>query len=286
MKPRRLVTIVGCLWLVTSAAFAQAPAGTSAPAPAPAASASTPGAAGEDYKQLIAAALVEFDAHRYEEARALFLRAHALAPSARTLRALGNVEFELRHYVRSVHYLRAALASREHPLTPEMQGEAQQGLTRALSYTGRFQLDLQPPGAVLTIDGKAPEFETDGALLLDMGRQELTVSAPGYVTEHKVVTVEGGENQRLEIGLLRSEVASTAGAPETNGATTRDTSADDRASGGGSSVFGKWWFWTAVGVVAAGAVTGIVIAASSGTETEAPLRGNLGATRSLLTIAP
>ena len=236
------------------------------------------------YKDLIRAALSEFDAHRYEEARALFLRAHALAPSARTLRALGNVEFELRHYVQSVHYLRAALASREHALTPEMQTEAQHALTRALAYTGRFALELQPDNAVLSIDGQPATRETDGAVLLDIGRQELVLSAPGYLTQHHVVTVQGGENERVQISLSQGEVASgstPAGATAVAGATR-----DDTAPASGSSIFSKWWFWTAVGVVAAGAVTGIAIAASSGTETQAPIQGNLGETRMVLRISP
>ena len=43
------------------------------------------------------------------------------------------------------------------------------------------------------------------------------------------------------------------------------------------SILGRWWFWTAVGVVAAGVVVGIVIASSSGgTPTEA---SNLGPMR-------
>ena len=33
---------------------------------------------------------------------------------------------------------------------------------------------------------------------------------------------------------------------------------------GSGSILGRWWFWTAVGVVAAGVVVGIVIASSSG----------------------
>jgi tetratricopeptide (TPR) repeat protein len=279
----RWVSIAVSFFVLASSAAAQGPAAASPPGQA--APAAQPNAGGDDYKQLIAEALVEFDAHRYEEARALFLRAHALSPNARTLRALGNVEFELRHYARAARYLREALASRAHALTPQMQAEAQQALSRALSYTGRFQLDLQPPGAVLTIDGEAPALEPDGSLLLDIGRTELTLSAPGYATEHKVVTVEGGEDERLEIGLLRSEVASPAASAAGTGTAPRSP-ADDGASASHGSVFGTWWFWTAVGVVVAGAATGVAIAASGGSETQAPLRGNLGETRAVLTIAP
>jgi tetratricopeptide (TPR) repeat protein len=44
------------------------------------------------------------------------------------------------------------------------------------------------------------------------------------------------------------------------GGTGNDTPHD----GGGPSIFGQWWFWTIVGVVAVGATVGIVAGASSG----------------------
>jgi tetratricopeptide (TPR) repeat protein len=42
------------------------------------------------------------------------------------------------------------------------------------------------------------------------------------------------------------------------------------AEHGGGSVFGKWWFWTIVGVVVAGAATGIVVVATSGSDANVP----------------
>src|SRR5262245_12806154 len=56
----------------------------------------------DSYEQLITRALTEFDARNFAEARALFLQAHALRPTARTLRGIGVTEFELRNYVDSV----------------------------------------------------------------------------------------------------------------------------------------------------------------------------------------
>src|SRR3954452_13107151 len=50
------------------------------------------------YEAAIAEAVAHFSAAHWSEARALFLRAHEIKPSARTLRGLGVVEFELGHY--------------------------------------------------------------------------------------------------------------------------------------------------------------------------------------------
>src|SRR5262249_43441282 len=58
---------------------------------------------------LIADAVAEYDAGHFEEARALFRRAQAEAPSARTLRGIGMASFELRDYVEADRALAAAL---------------------------------------------------------------------------------------------------------------------------------------------------------------------------------
>src|SRR5262245_44240118 len=62
------------------------------------------------YRSAVDDAVSEFAAGRFEEARALFKRAHQLSPNARTLRGLGMTAFELRAYVQAIRELRAALA--------------------------------------------------------------------------------------------------------------------------------------------------------------------------------
>jgi hypothetical protein len=54
------------------------------------------------YRETIAEALEEYQAQNYLEAYALFARAHALWPSARTFRGLGVVSFELHRYSEKV----------------------------------------------------------------------------------------------------------------------------------------------------------------------------------------
>src|SRR3954470_14714051 len=61
------------------------------------------------YDDLIKRAVVEFDNSHWAEARALFGRAHELAPNARTFRGLGITAFELRRYVDATRELEASL---------------------------------------------------------------------------------------------------------------------------------------------------------------------------------
>src|SRR5262245_5250782 len=62
-----------------------------------------------DYRTTIEGAVEAYSQQRYDEALGLFLKAHALSPSARTLRGIGLASFETRRYVDSIRYLTGAL---------------------------------------------------------------------------------------------------------------------------------------------------------------------------------
>jgi hypothetical protein len=230
-----------------------------------------------EYSRAVSEALIEFNERRFEEARALFLKAHALRPNARTLRALGNVAFELRNYVDCIEYLTGALASADQPLTPSMRAETENTLARAAAFTARVELTVEPTGAKVTVDNEAPRVQADGALLLSIGRHELIASLSGHASAQRVLDVRGGELTRLHLLLPPNEVAAT---PRTM--TPRPFS-DAPPASSGPSILERWWFWTAVSVVVVGAGAGILIAtSSSSSQLQEPIPGNVGQTRTLL----
>jgi hypothetical protein len=154
----------------------------------------------EEYESIIRSALAEYQAGRYEEATALFARAHAMQPSARTHRGLGLAYFEARRYSLAVVHLKASLADQRRPLTPDQRANAQQVLHDASQFVARVRVQLEPGAAVLEVDGHAPD--RDGALvLLDAGRHELTASAEGYTTVHRDVDARAAESMTLRIAL-------------------------------------------------------------------------------------
>ena len=57
------------------------------------------------YEETISIAVNEFRARRFPEAREQFSKAHAIQPTARTFRALGLVNFELRNYAEAAAML-------------------------------------------------------------------------------------------------------------------------------------------------------------------------------------
>jgi hypothetical protein len=233
------------------------------------------------YTDLIHRALDEMDTQNYIEARAMFLKADALLATARTARALGNVEFELHHYTVAARYFEAALRSEVRPLTPSMRTEVQNILARAQDYTGHFALLITPDQASIVVDDAAPQFDADKRIWLDVGEHELVFSADGFVTKRQRLNVSGGEHSELRV-VLTADATVAVPSP----ASPLDRSRPPPAEQGAAPITTRWWFWTAIGVVAAGAAIGITVAAVSSKDTQRPLDGNLGHVETLLVVHP
>jgi tetratricopeptide (TPR) repeat protein len=165
-----------------------------------------------EYKQAVDAALEEYRLQHFEEARSLFERAHAIDPNARTLRGLGMVEFERRHYVGAAELLEAALASKKKPLTEEQRKAVEELLGRTRQFISNYAVEVQPASEALQVelDGKPVELGAEHKLALEAGEHTVRISAPNAVPRELRLDVKGGEEQTLHIQL---EVKTTADAP-------------------------------------------------------------------------
>jgi hypothetical protein len=161
------------------------------------------------YRKAIKEGLAEYAAMHFEEARSLFWRAHGITPNARTFRGIGMTSFELRDYVAAVRNLSAALKDKRKPLSPEQRKHAQDLLDRSRMLVDVYSLSVSPSNARVLIDGRAPELDADGTLLLGVGQHDLEVSAPGMVMRSLPINVRGGELKELSVTLERAMVASS-----------------------------------------------------------------------------
>ncbi len=208
-----------------------------------------PSAADAEYQASIRNALSEFDSGNFAEARALFRRAHELQPSARTLRGIGMTSFELREYVDAIRSLSASITDARRPLEAPQRAQVQGLLDRAQTFVGRYQLDVDPADATLTVDGHAIVREPDGTLLLDLGRHSIVGRAQARQDATVAVEVRGGERDTLTVRL------SAAAAPDAN--VNRELSAPrpsraQRDEGGGGIPPAVWLVTS--GVLATGSV--------------------------------
>jgi len=199
-----------------------------------------------------------FSAARYIEARGYFQDAHRIWPTARSLRALGHCEYELRNYVVAIELLEQALASSERPLRAEQRAESEELLQRARGYIANFKITTIPERSDVTIDG-ITIARTRVGLLLPVGLHFVEVSARGFQTRRRELEIQGGVDQEILVELL-AKPGPVAPSP---------THVDE-------PVRKKWWLWTGVGgVVTACLVTGLVLSLRD-PEVSEPTGGNSG----------
>jgi tetratricopeptide (TPR) repeat protein len=164
-----------------------------------------------DYKSLTNAAVEEHSLGHYEEARALFTRAHAINPSARTFWGMGIAAFEARQYVDAIGLLKQARDDTRKPLTAAQRKQTDSLLERAQAFVVRVPIRVEPASAKVTVDGREPEPDADGVVLLDVGTHQVLVSAEGYQDVVRVARWEAGNAPVFE---LRLEKKAAPGAPE------------------------------------------------------------------------
>ena len=247
-----------CRALLCSLLFAVFyPLGGRAEAPAPTVEASE----SPEYRRLIGAALDEYEAHNFAEARALFSRAHTLLPSARTLRGLGMAEFELKNYVDSVRQLDAALTSGVKPLNAELRQQTEELLLRAKTFVSRYRLEFlpsRPSDLRLLLNGEPLALAADDVLTLPVGEHVLLASAVGRADAKRSLSVKGAEDVALQIELLPSAREQTL-SPGPRVAESSASQADARVSSS-RPLLRNPWLWSGVGaVVVGGIVAGIVL---------------------------
>ncbi len=212
------------------------------------------GAQQNDYKALTEAAVEEHSLGHYEEARALFAKAHAINPNARTFWGMGTAAFEARQYVDAMQLFEAALRDTRKPLTDAQRKQAEALRKRSEDYVVRVEVSLEPKSARLSVDGRDAERTSSGALLLDAGMHQLVASAEGYEEWVRAIRWEAG-TASLEIKLqARSEAGSERAAAGTS--RPSDSAGTRSEPARGTSALGVLK-WVALGsTIAAGGIAG------------------------------
>ncbi|HJL03008.1 MAG TPA: PEGA domain-containing protein [Polyangiaceae bacterium LLY-WYZ-15_(1-7)] len=154
------------------------------------------------YWHLVRAAIRESSAQRYDEALALFRRAHAIRPSARTLRGLGMVHYARADYVDAVDRLERALADTRRPLNAEEREEARLLIAEARAYVARVRVFPRPIAAVVRVDGVRSDARGPVRdIPVNPGRHQLVVEHPGFVSAERFVELEPGQVADLRVDL-------------------------------------------------------------------------------------
>ena len=158
-------------------------------------------AATSEYEVALSEALAAHARGDYAQAHIFMEKAHALSPSARTLRGLGIVAFAQGRHQEAIRHLDAALASREKALTPELRASVEELLTHAWGQVGRYEILVDPATGDFMIDGHPPELYAPNVVVLRPGNHLLTVRAPARAPYELSLVVKPGEQRVLHIVL-------------------------------------------------------------------------------------
>ena len=234
-----------------------------------------------EYRELVRRALAAFDAKNWREAQLLFSSAHSLQPSARTLRGMGMVAFEMGEYVEAHQMLRAAVDDPRRPLGDELRADTETLIARTRALIARVEVGIQPAAAELSLDGKPLARPAPRELWMKAGRHVLEARAPGHRSRLVPITVRGGGDQRLQVRLDPETVAMPEPAePADEHASSVEASlapvpGDGRDADSGA-ITEQWWFWAGAGALVIGAGATVALLATSEEERERPTRGTDG----------
>ena len=249
----RAALLVACVWQLPQYAAAQSQPSESSLLQS------------NDYNAVLRAAEADFQAQKFAESRVLFVRAHALQPSALTLRGLGSVSFMLEAYDDAVVHLEQALASTVRPLDGELRKETRALLERAYGFVGRYMVGLTPARAQLWVDQVQTALRTGDRLLLSVGQHALEARASGYELGVRKLEVTGGEDMGLSFELVpATAIATPAQAAQSVASLDRDSrrgAMPEAERQPGRPLYKNPWLWAGVGLaLAAAAVTVSVLA--------------------------
>lgn len=239
-----------------------------------------------DYDDVLDRAMDAFDARDYARARGLFEQAWALRPNARVLRGLGISALYLERFTQSKRELTQALEATAQPLTATQRQGVKELLTWMGESLGTLRLELSPPDALVTLDDRPV---TERELIVKPGTHRFHVSAEGFTPDDHTVEIAAGQEKHVELSLSREPEALSAlpdpldeigpsafvaAEPEpVEGNDHVDLGPAERDSG---SVFERWWFWTAVGVVVAGGAATAIVLTSRDSEAKSYEKGGIG----------
>jgi hypothetical protein len=155
-----------------------------------------------------------------ERALPLYQKAYDLLPSPRTAGQLGLAEMSVGYWLEADQHLGEALQEPDHPWVSKNRRALEDARAQVRKNVAEVAIAGSPAGATVTVNHKpAGALPLPAAVRVARGKVDVEVSAPGYVTATRSLTVGGGDRQQVDINLDKAAAAS----PVANGDVAKPT---------------------------------------------------------------
>lgn len=193
------------------------------------------------------------------EALEVFDRAYRDTGSARALTQRALAEQALGLWVKAAEDLSRALESTD-PWIEEHRGLLEGELGKIRKRLGRLDVQANVEDAKLHVNAERTfDLPLDEPVRVVAGEVPIEVTAPGHLTVRRTVSVDAGALGRETVRLVPdSGQAADSGVAGTDddatGLTAQGPGGERGSADGGTDTGGsRWWLWTTLGLVAAGA---------------------------------
>jgi hypothetical protein len=205
------------------------------------------------------------------DALEIFRRAASIQRTAHALGQMGFAEQALGLWVEAEADLRESLTLTNDAWSQKNRPNIEQALKIIGRHLGSVSLWGTPNGAEILINGHVVgTLPTAAPIRVLVGDANLVVRAKGYQDVNRPIEIQADSRSSEQVELTPIAVASPTAAdlapprpPPSTPATTLVAEASPRHESSEGDVaspfYERWWFWTAVGVVAAGTIATVVV---------------------------
>jgi hypothetical protein len=219
-----------------------------------------------DPDALIARGLELRHAGKEKEALPLFQQAAEKKRTPRAVAQVGLCELALGLWVEGEDHLQQALTNKTDPWIRKNERQLKAAVDNIQDRLGSLDVWGDPAGAKVAVDGHAMgTLPLERPLRLSTGQHSLVIESAGFVTVSRLVHVpvravarEHASLAPIPVALVQPPPPSALPPPEPAKQPTSATLVTKRAESpegesAGSPIYTRWWFWTAIGVVAVAA---------------------------------
>lgn len=213
-----------------------------------------------------------YGAGEYEAALKQFRAAHLLVKDVKLQVNMGFTLERLGRIPEAAVCFERFLLHRDAAGYPTQAGVVRKRLDRIRRRLGQVVVQCREPGASVTLEGRDVGRTPLGhRLYVWPGRALMEVKKPGFKSRTETLRLRAGELRVFRADIRRAEQKPRIPARAV------DARQDPVLAGSAVSrrpIYKRWWFWTAIGVVAAG-TTAALLATQLGGDDRTPV-GDLG----------